>query len=286
VLVACVFDGFVTAYLRRMSDLLRLTQGAAGADVGYELARRLADDASRTARQFMDMCVRAIDYCPPVDISFGDFLRALITVDTDLVQEDSIGYRAALIEAFAARGVDPGGDVGSYSEESLRWEQPRDRRDRPLVCRGLRFDVVEGTRGASLSQNARILSEFGRRHASALRLDPKLPVQAFSFHPVYRVGKDGQLGFQVVAQLLQRRRVAAAGRARSEDEVFRGGCTLIVDLPEGVVRYGVYKRVHSRRRLACQEAFREEWRGSQAGPYLPADGLPPRASFARLHKGY
>lgn len=286
VLLACVFDGFVTAYLRRMSDLMRLTQSAKpGMDLGIELARRLASDAARTAHQFMEMCVRALDYCPPVDVSFGDFLRALITVDTDLVREDEIGYRAALIEAFRARGVNPG-EVASYSEESLRWEQPRDRGGRPLTCRGLRFDAIEGTQGAGLSRNARILNDFAVRNAVALRLDPKLPVQAFSFHPVYRVGQDGQLAFQMVAQLLQQRRVPLPGRPRSEEAVYRGGCTLIVDLPDGVVRYAVYKRIHSKTRLERQRDFRDEWNASLAGPFLETNGLPPRASFARLHRGY
>ena len=33
---------------------------------------------------FFNVCVRALDYCPPVDITFGDFLRAVITSDFDL----------------------------------------------------------------------------------------------------------------------------------------------------------------------------------------------------------
>ena len=65
-------------------------------------------------------CIRALDYCPPVDINFGDYLRALITADSDLVAEDRYGYRVALLEAFAAREIYPEG-VRSLSVESLRW---------------------------------------------------------------------------------------------------------------------------------------------------------------------
>jgi len=46
------------------------------------------------------MCIRALDYCPPVDITFGDYLRALITADVDLVPGDEHHYRVAIIEAF------------------------------------------------------------------------------------------------------------------------------------------------------------------------------------------
>src|SRR5688500_20038961 len=37
---------------------------------------------------------------------FGDFLRAMITADYDLVPGDRHGYREALIEAFRLRGID------------------------------------------------------------------------------------------------------------------------------------------------------------------------------------
>ena len=45
------------------------------------------------------MCIRALDYCPPVDITFGEYLRALITADADLVPDDDRGYRVAMIGA-------------------------------------------------------------------------------------------------------------------------------------------------------------------------------------------
>jgi hypothetical protein len=69
------------------------------------------------------MCIRALDYCPPVDITFGDYLRALITADYDLEREDERGYRIAVIEAFRRRGLYPR-DVRSLSVDSLRWQPP------------------------------------------------------------------------------------------------------------------------------------------------------------------
>ena len=66
------------------------------------------------------ICIRALDYCPPNDITFGDYLRALITADLDIAPEDETGYRLALIEAFRARGIFPN-RVNTLSIESLRW---------------------------------------------------------------------------------------------------------------------------------------------------------------------
>ena len=48
------------------------------------------------ARQMLNICIRALDYCPPVDI-LGEYLRALITADRDLVPEDERSYRVAFI---------------------------------------------------------------------------------------------------------------------------------------------------------------------------------------------
>jgi len=56
-------------------------------------------------------------------VDFGDYLRALITADADLVPDDRLGYRLAIIESFRARGIYPR-DVRNLSEESLLWRSP------------------------------------------------------------------------------------------------------------------------------------------------------------------
>ena len=43
---------------------------------------RIAAEAAATAQSTLTMCIRAFDYLPPVDVTFGDFLRALVTADT------------------------------------------------------------------------------------------------------------------------------------------------------------------------------------------------------------
>src|SRR5262249_57972033 len=88
-----------------------------------DLVGRLAREASKVAGQFLNICIRALDYCPPVDIKFGEYLRALITADADLVPDDKYGYRTAFIEAFRNRGIYPW-DVKHLSPGSLLWEPP------------------------------------------------------------------------------------------------------------------------------------------------------------------
>ena len=67
------------------------------------------------------MCIRAIDYCPPVGITFGDYLRAIVTADHDLNPDDVYGYRLAFIESFRAVGESTPEGMRSMSIEGLLW---------------------------------------------------------------------------------------------------------------------------------------------------------------------
>jgi hypothetical protein len=129
ILVAAVFDAFLTVYQHRSADLLRIASGGTGilqaGALHPDLVWRLADEAAQTAHHLLFMCIRALDYCPPVDINFGEYLRALITADLDHNPEDAYGYRIALIESFRKRGIYPP-NVRNLSQESLVWTQPED----------------------------------------------------------------------------------------------------------------------------------------------------------------
>ena len=111
ILVAAVFEAFLTIYKRRIADLLRIASGGSGqlspGELHPDLVERLAQEAAKTARHVLHMCIRALDYCPPVDVDFGDYLRALITADADLVMRDRFNYRLAVVDAFHRRASTP-----------------------------------------------------------------------------------------------------------------------------------------------------------------------------------
>ncbi len=127
VLVATVFDAFQRIYTFRTRDLVRIATNGTGVlpegSISRDLVHRLAGEAGEIAEHLLHICIRALDYCPPNDISFGGYLRALITADLDIAPEDENGYRLALIEAFRARGIFPT-RVNTLSIESLRWNRP------------------------------------------------------------------------------------------------------------------------------------------------------------------
>ncbi len=124
ILVAAVFRAFLDIYRHRVADLFRIASGGSGVlrqgSLDPDLVTRLAEEAATSARHMLNICIRAMDYVPPVNVSFGDYLRAIITADHDLHPEDSLGYRAAILEAFAAWGIVPEG-MPVLSEQSLTW---------------------------------------------------------------------------------------------------------------------------------------------------------------------
>lgn len=127
ILVAAMFDAFLPIYKARIADLLRIATGGTGVlpqgNLHPDLVNRLAGEATRSAAHVLRMAIRALDYCPPVDITFGDYLRALITADTDIAPHDKWGYRIAVIEAFRRRGIYPPG-VRTLAADALLWQKP------------------------------------------------------------------------------------------------------------------------------------------------------------------
>lgn len=109
ILVAAIFEGFSTTYERRSADLIRIATGGTGelprGAIHPDLVTRLTSECVRTAQSVLTMCIRAFDYLPPTDVTFGAFLRALVTADWELNPLDEVGLRAAIIEACRRRGI-------------------------------------------------------------------------------------------------------------------------------------------------------------------------------------
>jgi hypothetical protein len=264
-LVAAVFEAFFQTYQRRTSDLLRIASGGSGrlpeGDLHPTLVKHVAGEASATAQAILTMCIRAFDYLPPVDVTFGDFLRAVVTADFELAPRDLYGQRALTVEAFRRRGIHPEG-VTSLAEVSLLWDPPE--RGLPPFPTGLVADlasaarefgqVVTKPRGragfgsgftdgdqSSRRRYAPLLHRYAKANARKLQLDPKQPIDVAGFHSSYRVAPDGQLLIDIVAQFEQ-------CELKTSDELggapMRGGTTVVASA-DGVVRYVISKPLES-----------------------------------------
>lgn len=229
ILVAAVFDAYFTIYSRRTADLFRIYRAGGGSvgrdDLPAPLAERLAAEASRTAEQFFVICARALDYCPPVDITFGDFLRAVLTADLDLHPNDPDGVREALMQAFRLRGIIADG-ARSFSEESLFW--PKVRRDALPTVDGLQFGDPNGLTKSEKDNNGDVLRAYAKTNGRLLGLDPAFgKIQAASFHPMFHMGEDGRLFVNMVVELVQTTR-RPFGDAGSGTFPMRNGVTLLI----------------------------------------------------------
>jgi hypothetical protein len=256
----------------------------------------LAKQAAKIAERFLTICIRAIDYCPPIDIQFGEFLRAIITADKTLVPDDPQGYREALISSFRRRGIVPE-DVASYSEEALTWRGPADSgQDLPPI-EGLHFDALTETTDRATRQNAErarsnaiLLNAYAVKYADSLGFasgpDGKVVVQAHSFHPVNRIGPDGRLLVEFVVEFLQQREERLdPNDLQSPKFVFRGGSTVIFN-HRGDVRFVVDKRIANSDRLTRQREYLLSLGETSAATAFTGHAAAPLAlNFAAIHRG-
>ncbi len=277
ILVAAIFDAFLSIYSQRIADLLRLYTGGSGilplGAVHPDLVARLSNEASKTANHVLSMCVRALDYCPPLDLSFGEYLRAIITADVDLVPDDDLNYRVAFVEAFRQRGIYPR-DLRTLSVENLVWRPPNRDSQQPSselkrIFRSLRLfahdQLYARSRKDLFTQSkkecgrlaARLKAHFqnhpkGKEDCSFLGLDPELPFQVESLQFASRTGPDGDLLLQAILQIMQ---TSTSPEARFGGVPFEGGCTVIIDLKRSEIAYCIRKPIVSQTRRMRQQDF-------------------------------
>lgn len=299
VLVSAVFDAFAKIYQRKTERYLRLATHGTGVlpegEIPHELQTLLAEVVAKLASQFLSICIRAIDYCPPVGLTFGDYLRALITADFDLVPDDPWDYRGALIEAFRRRNIYPR-HAASLSEDALLWRGTR--LELPPID-GLSFarlkfhgDPACVADDEELRRQADVLGEFVTRseylHEFGLVSadDPRLEGDEVSLPRIEsirsarRTGPDGQIIFDLVAEVTQSRTVRA--RASCPTFAYHGGATIILD-PHGQVRYVVLKSLLGAERLERRCEF---LLGQMGQHYWEVSGgayVPRRQLFGLLH---
>jgi hypothetical protein len=274
ILVGAVFDAFFRTYQGRIQDLLRIASGGTGrlprGSIHPDLVNRLSDEANSIALSTLRMCIRAFDYLPPVDVTFGDYLRSLVTADFELNPTDPNGLRLAMIEAFRERGIYPSG-VSSFSEDELRWprleagdHEMESERKIEKIIESLASELIQ--EASEFSRNSALdplpaaidsdaddhaspgvtpsitprgaqLTSWARANTALLHLNPLHDIESVGFHPVFRVGRDGQLLFEIVVQFAQKDKT----NARDFGGVaLRGGSTIVVQA-NGKIRYVITK---------------------------------------------
>ncbi len=273
VLLSAVFDAFDTVFRRRTARLRRLASAGSGllppGELANDLLDTLSEEAATLARQFTSIVVRAIDYCPPADIKLGEFLRAMITADSELRPDDPWAVREALIDAFRVRKILPRG-VFSLSEDSLLWGPPRSKL--PLLPKlsfaETRFGSAPGrpvpprerwrqaqALGIWLAQ-PQVLDECGLIAPGDPRLVPhrmRVSVPRIdALETTRRVSSDCEVHFETVAVVTQTASVPRQGKKPGFS--FIGGCTLLFS-PQGELRMAISKSVLGEDRVKRRREF-------------------------------
>ncbi len=292
VLIYAIFDAFLTIYNRKAKRYIKLSTVGTGVlpegDISPVLQEFLVEEVRELARQFLSICIRAIDYCPPVDVRFGDYLRAMITADRDAVSDDKWAYREAIIRAFGRRQIF-GEGTASMTEDALAWNGPRIpvSAQEGLSFGRMRFDADPG-RPASpddmrahagligrLISRPELADEFGLVAPGSekfARGKYDLPVVT-SVRSMRRIGPDQEVAFDTVAEVVQSRRIGQRG----SEMTFYGGSSIIFG-PRGNVRYVINKRVDNDARAVEQAKFAR----SKVGRRFWTKGLPDKNALKKL----
>jgi hypothetical protein len=311
ILVGAVFDAFIAIYKERTADLMRIATGGTGVlnpgAIHPDLVSRLSEEATKSATHVLKMCIRALDYLPPVDVTFFEYLRALITADYDIVRDDRHNYRVAFVESFRRRAIYPlNVDTSTQdtprtlSVDTLRWQgldlaNLSNTREYKKIISGLKSYANECfylDNREKLFRRTRVHREILHRQlGQALEANPKFAeqlgldsnVKSFEVHTLrraIRVSPDGARHLpQIVVALTQLLDVTA--KDGTPAHTFRGGSTLVVDLSVPEVKYRITKRLTSADRQERTATFLRDATSDPLRAILFAPGANER--FAVLH---
>lgn len=177
VLVAAVMQSLLSIWEQRLRPLIH----GGGVD-----RARAAEEGAKAAYHLLQMSIRALDYTPPVEFEFGDFLDGLLASDAVIAPDDDHGYRPALEDAFARFGIlRPVGGMVDLARSELR---PLYRN---VNFQALRSDPDEVFR--FVWQNSEFLEPVARGY--------HLYIEAV--RPATRVGPDGLIVQETVADYVQ-----------------------------------------------------------------------------------
>jgi hypothetical protein len=180
-LVAAFMNAFLDIWLARIEKIGFLQPGKRDRSIVVEEGARVAD-------HLLTIAIRAIDYCPPTDLTFADYLSALLTIDREVVPDDSkYDYRGALLKNFKDFDISPA--AGADADGSWR------RLDEQFVYSRTRFD--------SLLRDSHEVFRFIWENRTKLKIGEHGYIEVQSVRPSFRVGPDGFVLRETVAEYVQ-----------------------------------------------------------------------------------
>lgn len=284
ILSAAVLNSFIDVWMARLRTWLPGKDKTVPVD-------RVVEDATDAAEHLLTMCIRALDYCPVVDINFPDFLSALLTADLELLPDDGkYKYRKVLMKEFGRWGISPAsGTQKQVDEKAVRelgvW--------RSISGTQLDYSCVHRE---SLERNHDEIFRFLWENRKALRMYENAYTWVISVRPCVRLAPDGFILRETVSEYRQSLDLTAGqlwgvcpGMEKpdgmSDDTKVRlnGGGALIFD-EFGYLKYHIHSRIDNPTRQ--HERLSYLWKSGvvdRGGRYGFTDGSPTGQRFALMH---
>jgi hypothetical protein len=179
-IVASMLNAFLDIWINRLARIGMMR-------AGFKDRHLVVEEGARAADHLLTMAIRAIDYCPPVDHSFSDYLSALLTVDREVVPDDKFGYRDALLRNFKGYGIQPRSPAADGS-----WSR----------C-GAEF-VYSRTHFDSMLRDREEVFRFVWENRKPLELGDLGYIDIQSVRPSIRIAPDGFILRETIVEYVQR----------------------------------------------------------------------------------
>jgi hypothetical protein len=256
ILVATVLNAYLAIWVHRLQVL---------GDLSKLDRKRAAEEGAELADLLLNACIRAIDYCPPTDIEFGDFASALLTVDSELNPTDTKYHlRASLLEAFRKFGIEPT-SKGRAGRTPGSWDPPP-----PKAV--FKYDR---THFENMRSDPDELFRFLWENRKIFRLHDEAHTRVLSVRPCIRVGRDGFMLRETVAEYHQQLRLYAGELSHlgirkpvdmpADTEVTLYGGNAVIFDEYGHVKYNIGKSIMDTTRQSRRLAYLWNHGGIAAG---------------------
>lgn len=256
ILVAATMNAFLTVWVKRLKGLGQVRKG-------YLDRARVVEEGASVADYLLTMAIRALDYSPPVNLEFCDYLSAVLTSDREINPDDSkYRFREILRNSFIRYGIDPASN-GIPSEPGV-WDAPE---------AGLNY---ERSHFEFMQRDPDEVFRFIWENRKVLRLNDDAYSRVLSVRPCLRIGPDGFALRETVAEYMQMINLQAAelkslkikvppDMPKTQAVTLYGGGALIFD-EYGRLKFHVSNRVNNPERQSQRLKYLWEYGFIKNGP--------------------
>lgn len=200
------------------------------------------EEGVKVAEQLLSMTIRALDYCPPVDLDFSDYVAALLTVDREVAPDDTkFNYRDVIVDTFKKFGIVA---PVSVTDKSGCWNTFSDNDQ--IVYNRTNFE--------SMLRNKEEVFRFIWENRVVLGIDDRGYTEVISVRPSTRYGPDGFMLRETICEYIQTVELFASelptalhidrpdGMSTRQRVTAYGGGTLVFD-QYGRIKYHIIRRL-------------------------------------------